>query len=71
MADSRIDGRTLLTVADVADECGVSIWTVKRWIKRRAIDVVYLPGGQMIRIRRSALEKFLASQTHAALPPKR
>ena len=58
-------------MAEVAEECGVSIWTVKRWIKRKEIDVVYLPGGQMIRVRRAALEKFLNNQTHAAIPPRR
>lgn len=55
----------LLTVAQVAKQCGVSQMTVYRWVRERKIETFLPPGTRMIRIRQSVLDAFIAQHTHA------
>jgi excisionase family DNA binding protein len=48
----------LLTIRDVAALTQVSYWTARGWIESGKLPVLRLPG-RLIRIRRSALERFL------------
>jgi excisionase family DNA binding protein len=48
----------LLTIQDVADHTKVSYWTARGWIESGKLRVLRLPG-RLIRIRPSALERFL------------
>jgi excisionase family DNA binding protein len=48
----------LLTIADVAAFTQVSYWTARGWIESGKLPVLRLPG-RLIRIRPSALERFL------------
>jgi excisionase family DNA binding protein len=49
----------LLTIRDVAALTQVSYWTARGWIDSGKLPVLRLPG-RLIRIRPSALERFLA-----------
>lgn len=37
----------LLPVTSVATECGVTAWTVRRWIRAGKLRAVKLPGGEL------------------------
>ena len=50
--------RALLTIRDVAALTQVSYWTARGWIESGKLPVLRLPG-RLIRIRPSALERFL------------
>ena len=47
-----------LTVADVADELGLSARTVLRWVDRGELAAIRLPGGQL-RVARRELDQAL------------
>jgi excisionase family DNA binding protein len=51
----------LLTIQDVADYTKVSYWTARGWIESGRLPVLRLPG-RLIRIRPSALERFLETE---------
>jgi excisionase family DNA binding protein len=51
----------LLTIQDVARHTKVSYWTVRGWIETGKLPVLRLPG-RLIRIRPSALERFLETE---------
>jgi excisionase family DNA binding protein len=51
----------LLTIQDVADYTKVSYWTARGWIESGKLPVLRLPG-RLIRIRPSALERFLETE---------
>ncbi len=48
-----------LNVEQVADELGVHVETVRKWIREKQLNAVYLGRRGGYRIRRSALEDFL------------
>ena len=54
---SRSDSQALLTVDDVAEQCGVSQRTVRRWIASGNLTIVRL--GRIVRIRPRDLELFI------------
>ncbi|MBE3558291.1 MAG: helix-turn-helix domain-containing protein [Ktedonobacteraceae bacterium] len=49
----------LLDVETVADELGVRIETVRKWIRKKQLNAINLGRRGGYRIRRSALEEFL------------
>ena len=49
----------LLTIADVAERCGVSVKSVRRWIDRDELAVHRLPPGRAIRVSEADLALFL------------
>lgn len=49
----------LLDVEQVADELGVHVETVRKWIREKQLNAVNLGRRGGYRIRRSALEEFL------------
>jgi excisionase family DNA binding protein len=51
----------LLTIQDVADHTQVSYWTARGWIESGKLPALRLPG-RLIRIRPSALERFLETE---------
>jgi excisionase family DNA binding protein len=52
----------LLNVVDAASYLGIRPWTLRHWISDRKIDVVKYGNG-IVRIRRSVLERYVASST--------
>ena len=58
-----------LTVSDVADELGVTNRTVRDLIKTEALEAVRL--GRMIRIRASALRRFLRDRSTQRRRPRK
>ena len=52
----------LLNVVDAACYLGIRPWTLRHWISDRKIDVVKYGNG-IVRIRRSVLERYVASCT--------
>ena len=52
----------LLNVVDAANYLGIRPWTLRHWISDRKIDVVKYGNG-IVRIRRSVLERYVASWT--------
>jgi excisionase family DNA binding protein len=52
----------LLTVVDAAQYLGVRPWTLRHWISDRKIDVVKYGNGA-VRIKRSVLDRYVASCT--------
>ncbi len=54
---------TMMTTSDVADRCGVSTKTVRRWIHEGALDAVKLPGNGHYRVDPDALQAFLGAPT--------
>jgi excisionase family DNA binding protein len=61
-----VDGKSsapggLLTIQDVAAFTKVSYWTARGWIESGKLPVLRLPG-RLIRIRPSALERFLETE---------
>ena len=52
----------LLNVVDAACYLGIRPWTLRHWISDRKIDVVKYGNG-IVRIRRSVLDRYLASCT--------
>ena len=53
--------KPVLTFAEVAELIGVSTRTVERWVERREIAFVVLPGGRVRLILRADLDTFLAA----------
>jgi len=62
------DTRDLLTLRQAAEELGVSLNTVYRLTRNRDLEVVEFPGSRIKRVRRSAIDAFLARQTRGAAP---
>lgn len=60
-------GERLLKVPEAAEELGVCVRTLRKWMALRLIPFVRLPGGDLIRFRRSALERFIAKHEQRAL----
>jgi excisionase family DNA binding protein len=52
----------LLTVAQAASHLGIRPWTLRHWISDRRIDVIKYGNG-IVRIRRSVLDRYVASCT--------
>jgi excisionase family DNA binding protein len=52
----------LLSVVDAASYLGIRPWTLRHWISDRKIDVVKYGNG-IVRIRRSVLDRYVASCT--------
>ena len=52
----------LLNVVDAASYLGIRPWTLRHWISDRRIDVVKYGNG-IVRIRRSVLDRYVASCT--------
>ena len=52
----------LLNVVNAANYLGIRPWTLRHWISDRKIDVVKYGNG-IVRIRRSVLERYVASCT--------
>ena len=52
----------LLNVVDAAAYLGIRPWTLRHWISDRKIDVVKYGNG-IVRIRRSVLDRYVASCT--------
>jgi excisionase family DNA binding protein len=52
----------LLTVVQAAGILGIRPWTLRHWISDRKIDVVKYGNG-VVRIRRSVLDRYVASCT--------
>ena len=52
----------LLNVVDAASYLGIQPWTLRHWISDRKIDVVKYGNG-IVRIRRSVLDRYVASCT--------
>ena len=52
----------LLNVVDAACYLGIRPWTLRHWISDRKIDVVKYGNG-IVRIRRSVLDRYVASCT--------
>ena len=52
----------LLNVVDAASYLGIRPWTLRHWISDRKIDVVKYGNG-IVRIRRSVLDRYVASCT--------
>ena len=52
----------LLTVIEAAAALGIRPWTLRHWISARRIDVVKYGNG-LVRIRRSVLDRYVASCT--------
>jgi excisionase family DNA binding protein len=52
----------LLTVVQAASVLGIRPWTLRHWISDRKIDVVKYGNGS-VRIKRSVLDRFVASCT--------
>jgi excisionase family DNA binding protein len=52
----------LLTVTDAAQYLGVRPWTLRHWISDRKIEVVKYGNGA-VRIKRSVLDRYVASCT--------
>ena len=52
----------LLNVVDAANYLGIRPWTLRHWISDRKIDVVKYGNG-IVRIRRSVLDRYVASCT--------
>jgi excisionase family DNA binding protein len=59
------DRKPWLTLADVADELGVSSRTVMRWVERGQLPAVVLPGGRK-RVHRDTFDAWLAGLPAAA-----
>ena len=55
-------GDELLTVAQAASYLGIRPWTLRHWVSDHKIDVVKYGNG-LVRIRRSVLDRYLASCT--------
>ena len=60
-ADTEFTAPGLLTIQDVAAYTKVSYWTVRGWVESGRLPVLRLPG-RLIRIRPSALERFLETE---------
>src|SRR2546427_3294422 len=58
----RMSTDELLTVVHAAAILGIRPWTLRHWISDRKIDVVKFGNG-IVRIRRSALDRYVASCT--------
>jgi excisionase family DNA binding protein len=56
----------LLTVEEVAQQLGVHVETVRRWVRSREIESINLGGPAGYRIRQSALDKFIRDRTNPA-----
>ncbi|HYT35224.1 MAG TPA: helix-turn-helix domain-containing protein [Ktedonobacteraceae bacterium] len=54
-----MDKDELLNVEQVADELGVHVETIRKWIREKQLNAVSLGRRGGYRIRRSALEDFL------------
>ena len=54
-----MDKDELLKVEQVADELGVHVETIRKWIREKQLNAVSLGRRGGYRIRRSALEEFL------------
>jgi excisionase family DNA binding protein len=52
----------LLTITEAASYLGIRPWTLRHWISDRKIDVVKYGNG-IVRIRRSVLDRYVASCT--------
>jgi excisionase family DNA binding protein len=52
----------LLNVVDAAGYLGIRPWTLRHWISDRKIDIVKYGNG-IVRIRRSVLDRYVASCT--------
>jgi excisionase family DNA binding protein len=52
----------LLSVVDAASYLGIRPWTLRHWISDRKIEVVKYGNG-IVRIRRSVLDRYVASCT--------
>jgi excisionase family DNA binding protein len=54
------DGQSsaLLTLADVAKHCSVSVWTARAWVDAGKLPVLRLPG-RLVRVRPADLDRFL------------
>jgi excisionase family DNA binding protein len=52
----------LLTVPEAATMLGIRPWTLRHWVSARKIDVVKYGNGA-VRIRRSVLDRYVASCT--------
>lgn len=52
----------LLTVVQAASYLGIRPWTLRHWISDRKIDVVKYGNG-IVRVRRSVLDRYVASCT--------
>ena len=57
-----MDADELLTVSQAASHLGIRPWTLRHWISDRKIDVVKYGNGA-VRIRRSVLDRYVASCT--------
>lgn len=57
-----MSGEELLAVADAAKVLGIRPWTLRHWISDRKIDVVKYGNGA-VRIKRSVLDRYVASCT--------
>jgi excisionase family DNA binding protein len=55
-------GRALMTVKEVANELGLSTFTIRRWIHQRHLPCVKLPN-KTYRIPRVSVDKILAVWT--------
>lgn len=51
----------LMTIQDVADYTRASYWTARGWVESGKLPVLRLPG-RLIRVRPSALERFLETE---------
>jgi excisionase family DNA binding protein len=49
----------LLTVEEVAEQLGVNLDTVRRWIRNKELDAIDLGGRAGYRVSESALERFI------------
>ncbi len=56
-----------MKVPEAAAELGVCERTLRKWNALRLVPFVRLPGGDLIRFRRSALERFIARHEQRAL----
>jgi excisionase family DNA binding protein len=57
-----VTSEKLLTVPEAAQYLGIRPWTLRHWISDRKIDVVKYGNGA-VRIKRSVLERFVATCT--------
>ena len=55
----------LLNIVDAAGYLGIRPWTLRHWISDRKIDIVKYGNG-IVRIRRSVLDRYVASCTSKA-----
>jgi excisionase family DNA binding protein len=61
MSAGDVIGRTVFTAGQVAQICGTSVRTARKWFERRLLPAYRIPGSLHWRVRRGDLAAFMAA----------